>query len=122
MTFGEYLRQCRKNKKLTIKQTAPEIGLSASYLSGIENGKRSAPSFEILQKLADLLKLTPEERYRLYDLAAESKQPPALADDLNAYIYQYPAVRDMLRCAMEYRLTENDWDTIVAYITKNYFY
>lgn len=121
MDFSEYLRKCRKNKKMTIKQTAEAAGISASYHSSLENGRRIAPPFEVLEQLSDALGLSAEERYRLYDLAAESKQPPALADDINAYIYEMPVLRDLLRSAVAYRLTEQDWEAIDAYIRKNFF-
>lgn len=88
----------------------------------MESGTRPAPGFEKLWQIADVLELTNHERYRLYDLAAESKQPPALADDLNEYIYQNPAIRDLLRYAMECRLAEKEWERISMFVKKNYFY
>ena len=121
MTFGEYLKQCRKEKGMSIKQAAQAAGISASYLSSMERGSRTAPPFELLQTLAEVLGLDAEACCRLYDLAAESKQPPALADDLAAYINRYPVLRSMLRCAMDSQLTEQDWETIMSYIKKNFF-
>lgn len=88
----------------------------------MESGTRPAPGFEKLRQIADVLELTNHERYHLYDLAAESKQPPALADDLNEYIYQNPAIRDLLRYAMECRLAEKEWERISMFVKKNYFY
>ena len=45
-----------------------------------------------------------DEELGLYDLAAESKQPPTLSEDLNRYIYQNLVIRDLLRYAMECQL------------------
>lgn len=120
--FGECLKFFRIKRGLKLAQAAQMLNISTSYLSSMESGTRPAPGFEKLRQIADVLELTNHERYRLYDLAAESKQPPALADDLNEYIYQNPAIRDLLRYAMECRLAEKEWERISMFVKKNYFY
>ena len=126
MDFCEYLKEdlkdCRKKQNLTLTQAAQMMGISSSYLSSLEGGTRPAPAFEMLNKMADVLNLNKKERYRLYDLAAESKQPPALADDLNAYIYQNITIRDILRYSMECNILEDELETIFSFIKKNYHY
>lgn len=54
MEIGEFIREKRKEKKLTLKQLANEIELSYTYLSQIELGDRNA-SPEILEKIAKVL-------------------------------------------------------------------
>lgn len=98
------------------------FGISLSYLSGIERGLRPAPAYDVVDKMADVLELNRKERYRLYDLAAESKKTPALADDLVEYIYQYPVIRDMFRYSMECNMEGTDWENVFDYVKKNYFY
>lgn len=120
MKFGEYLKSCRTKRNLKLLQTAHMMNISSSYLSSLENGRRPAPSVSVLQKMADVLELDPQERNHLFDLAAENKKPPALADDLASYICQTPQLRDTLRCSMECGLSEKDWDAIIAFIKKNY--
>ena len=122
MKFGECLKFFRIKRGLKLAQAAQMLNISTSYLSSMESGTRPAPGFEKLRQIADVLELTNHERYRLYDLAAESKQPPALADDLNEYIYQNPAIRDLLRYAMECRLAGKEWERISMFVKKNYFY
>ncbi|EON73952.1 helix-turn-helix domain-containing protein [Lysinibacillus sphaericus] len=56
MNIGEFIRKKRKEKKLTLKQLADEIGLSQTYLSQIELGDRKA-SPEIIKKLAKVFNL-----------------------------------------------------------------
>lgn len=120
--FGEYLRAKRKGKYFSCKMLATMLEVSPSYLSSLENGSRTAPSFSILKKAADILELSTEERYLLYDLAAKSKNPPALADDLIAYINQNPKLNNLLRYTMNCNLTEEDWEKVSKYIKRNYFY
>jgi repressor LexA len=61
MTFGEYLRSKRKEKKMTIRQLAVYSGISNAYISQIENGERGIPSPEVLKKLAGPLGVPYEE-------------------------------------------------------------
>lgn len=71
--------------------------------------------------MADVLTSNTKERFKFFDLAAEYKKPPTLADDLIEYIYQNPEIRDMLRYSMECNLAEKEWDTILTFIKKNYY-
>ena len=50
--FGDYLKELRQSKKLTLRQVRDMSGVSDSYLSHIEKGTRGIPSPEILKKLA----------------------------------------------------------------------
>ena len=122
MKFGEYIKSKRTNRNITQTKAAKMFGISLSYLSGIERGLRPAPADDVVDKMADVLELNRKERYRLYDLAAESKQPPTLADDLVEYIYRYPVIRDMLRYSMECDLKKDDWEKIFNSIKRTYFY
>ena len=122
MKFGEYVKSKRIKRNITQTKAAIMFGISWSYLSGIERGIRPAPTDDVVAKIADVLELSRKERYRLYDLAAESKQPPALADDLVEYIYRYPMIRDILRYSMECNMSEKEWERVFDYVKKNYFY
>lgn len=122
MDFCEYLKHCRKKQNLTLSKAAEMMGISTSYLSSLESGMRPAPPFELQQTISEVLNLNKFERYRLYDLAAESKQPPMLADDLNEYIYQNIKIRDILRYSMECDISNDDLETIFSFIKKNYHY
>lgn len=54
-TFGQYLRDLRKQQKKTLKELGKEVDLSQPYLSQIENGERGIPSPDVLQKLSEPL-------------------------------------------------------------------
>jgi len=122
VNFGEYIKSKRIKMGLSQTKAAKMYGISLSYLSGIERYLRPAPTDDVVAKIADVLELSRKERYRLYDLAAESKQPPALADDLVEYIYRYPMIRDILRYSMECNMSEKEWERVFDYVKKNYFY
>lgn len=55
--FGEYLKDIRKERGLTIRQIETYSGVSNSYLSQLENGKKGIPSPTILKKLSKALKV-----------------------------------------------------------------
>lgn len=59
--FGEYLKELRKKKKLTIRQLDTYSGVSHSYISQMERGERGVPKPEILQKLSKPLGVKYEE-------------------------------------------------------------
>lgn len=53
------IRAWREYKKLRINELAKKIGISGSYLSQIENGKRN-PTIETLKNIASALDIEPE--------------------------------------------------------------
>ncbi|SDM18295.1 transcriptional repressor LexA [Bacillus sp. OK048] len=59
--FGEYLRELRKERGLSIRQLEKKTGVSNAYLSQIENGKKGLPSPDILKKISEPLKVGYEE-------------------------------------------------------------
>ena len=55
--IGEYLRSLREGQKLSLREAAAKTGVSVSYITQIENGKRNAPGPEVLKKLAPAYKV-----------------------------------------------------------------
>ena len=55
-TFGEYIRQLRKNSGLTLTQLAAQLELDSANLSKIENGKREFDE-KRLERLAKVFQL-----------------------------------------------------------------
>lgn len=51
MEFGEILRHLRSKKNLGIKRLGPELGVSYSYLSKLENNE-IRPSEELVDRIA----------------------------------------------------------------------
>lgn len=60
-SFGQKLEALRKRKKLSQKQLAEKAGISPSYLSRVERGKRNIPHPNILKKMAAPLGMTEAE-------------------------------------------------------------
>ena len=66
MTFGQRLRQIRKDRGLTLRQLAGEVGVDFTYLSKIENERVTyTPAVETIRDLAEILKVDCLELLRL---------------------------------------------------------
>jgi transcriptional regulator with XRE-family HTH domain len=50
--FGEYLKQLRDDRKMTLRDVEEKAKISNAYLSQVENGQRSIPTMRILSRLA----------------------------------------------------------------------
>ncbi len=122
MKFGEYLKQKRLEKNMKAKTLADLLDISPAYLSSLENESRQPPSYELLKKAAAILEFSIDERYQLFDLAGESKNPPEISKDLTEYIYQNPQILEMLRYAMKCNLEEREWSIILNFVNRIYKY
>jgi transcriptional regulator with XRE-family HTH domain len=60
--FGKRLRKLRRNKELTQEQLADMMSVSLNFIGQIERGE-SAPSFETMQKMADVLEVDISELF-----------------------------------------------------------
>jgi transcriptional regulator with XRE-family HTH domain len=77
--FGQILRQLRSRKGIGIKRLAPELGVSYSYLSKLENHE-VAPSEELVGKVASYFDY---DRNRL--LISAGKIPQEILQILQAH-------------------------------------
>ena len=96
---------------MSLRTLSDKSGVSLVYLSNIENDRRPAPEKEILDRLADALRLDKSERKTFYDLAAHSRD--SIAMDLPDYIKANDVVRDALRLAQEVDATDEEWQEFI---------
>lgn len=88
---GEFIREQRRNSRLTLRKLAELAGVSDPYLSQIERGLRR-PSAEILQAIARALRISAET---LYVKAGILEEDPNL--DLRAQIMKDPSITERQR-------------------------
>jgi transcriptional regulator with XRE-family HTH domain len=55
--FGEYIKSLRKNKRLSLRAVERLSGISNSYLSQIERGRRPFPNLGYLIRLSEAYKV-----------------------------------------------------------------
>ena len=75
-TFGAFVRQKRMAQGISLRGLAARLGLSPVYMSIIETDRKPAPAKEHLDRLAEELHLSKEERELFLDLAAPRKWKP----------------------------------------------
>lgn len=84
MNLGQFIREQRKGKGLTLREAAKRSGVSHPYLSQLENGKNDKPSPDILRKLATVLDLSNKELMLVagYISEEEAKEISEIENDL----------------------------------------
>ena len=67
--FGARLREIREARGMTLKSMAAAIGVSPAYLSALEHGRRSRPTWDLLQRIIGHLNVIWDEADELERLA-----------------------------------------------------
>lgn len=67
--FGAAIRKLRQERAISQKQMAEGVGVSPAYLSALEHGNRSPPSFDFLQRVAGFFNIIWDDADRLFQLA-----------------------------------------------------
>jgi transcriptional regulator with XRE-family HTH domain len=116
VTFGEYLKHKREEKHISLREVARTLGVSAPFLSDVENNRRGPLTEERLADLAKVLNLNEKEKAEMYDIVG--KQKGLLAPDLNPYVTERPYVNAALRTARNLEATEEDWQRFVDDLIK----
>lgn len=90
-SFGEYLREQRRNARLSLRQLADLTGVSNPYLSQLERGLRR-PSAQVLQQLAKGLRVSAEAMYVRAGLLDATEDTPPPDDAVEAAIRADPTL------------------------------
>lgn len=113
MTFGSFIYEKRIKKNISLRELAKMIDVSPVYISSMEKGKRAAPSYPVLEKIANVFLINDEEKVLMFDLAAKSKKSLSLAEDLLEYINNNEIVHKALRTAKKCNATDDDWQNFI---------
>ena len=109
--FGDFLYQKRIENKITMRQMADELGVSAVFISDIEKDRRNPFDVNRLKQLVSFLHLTDEERDLMYDLAGKKRNE--VAPDLHDYITENDYVSAALRTCRDLEVGEEEWARMV---------
>jgi HTH-type transcriptional regulator, competence development regulator len=71
--LGKFLRKLRIDRGELLRTMATHLGVSMSFLSSVENGKKGMPS-EWVAKIPDLYKLTDAQKQEFDAAVAESEK------------------------------------------------
>ena len=67
--FGERLRTLREERGILLKEMAVDLGVSATYLSALEHGRRSKPNWSFVQRVIHYFNIIWDEADELQRLA-----------------------------------------------------
>lgn len=81
-SFGKFCRKLRIDEGELLKDMAVKIGVTSSYLSAVENGKRNVPR-DWSNKIIDLYELNSKQQNELTLALQESKKE--LRIDISSY-------------------------------------
>lgn len=109
--FGEFLQTKREQQRITLRQLAEKLDLSAPFLSDVEKGRRNSLDMDRLIMLRQILNLSDEEYETMLNLAG--KQRKTVAPDLPEYIMERDYVSAALRTARDLDAGEAEWQRFV---------
>ncbi len=104
-TFGQTLRQYRRDSGLSQRRLAELVGVDFSYISKLENDRLPPAASATVTKLADALGIAPSDL-----LAAARKFPDAVGEG----VVGQPAAQRFLELASSMRLSGKEWEALVG--------
>jgi len=75
--LGDFIRRQRELSAMSMREVARMAGISNPYLSQIERGLR-APSEQVMQAIADTLKISADTLYEQAGVATDDEGPSAV--------------------------------------------
>jgi transcriptional regulator with XRE-family HTH domain len=115
--FGKFIETKRKALNKTLRGFATDLEIAPAYMSDIEKGHRYPPDKDKLEKMAELLNLSEEEKNKMYDLAAGEKDN-SVSPDLPEYIMGTEKARVALRMARDNGATDATWQKVIDMLEK----
>ncbi|MEW5920532.1 MAG: helix-turn-helix transcriptional regulator [Bacillota bacterium] len=119
MRFGDFIKKKRLSdpRELTLKDMSERLGMSIGMLSDIENNRKKPFDSDKIEKFAEILGLSEEDKAKMYDLAArERNQIPADLEDIMMYDNIGEMARFALRQSNAGVVTEEDWKKFIREI------
>ena len=77
--LGDFIRRQRELTQVSMRQFAELVGISNPYLSQIERGLR-APSEQVVEAIADALKISADTLYEQAGLSNDADSEPAVVE------------------------------------------
>lgn len=116
LSFGELLAKKREARNTTLRELARQLEVSAAFLSDVENNRKPPLTADRIEKAANILHLSSDEKTQLYNLAG--KQRNIVPPDLPDYIIERDYVSAALRTARDLDAGEEEWQRFVEDIKR----
>ena len=107
-SFGEYLKEKRRDRHYTMQLLADLTGKSKAFISQVESGYRLPPGKEALEKLSDALVLNEREKRELFELAEQTRN--TLSKEMTDYINSHSEIKEALKISMDLDVPDEEWE------------
>lgn len=94
-TLGDRIRELRNQKDLSLRELASKVGVSAPFLTDVENQRRF-PAEDTLEKLAGALGTTVED-LKTYDNRPPTKEIAELTDENAGFAFAFRRIVDQVK-------------------------
>ena len=102
-TFGQLLRELRRDQGVSQRDLAEGVGVDFSYISKVENDRLPPPAADTVVRICTVLDVPPDDL-----LAATGKLP----SDVKEMIGGNAAAMQFMRQAQGMGLSELEWNTL----------
>lgn len=109
MTFGQVLKQIRREKRVSQRELANGVGVDFSYISKIENDRLPPPSADTIMKICKILDVPSEVL-----LAQSGKVSSGIKEVISS---SEEAIR-FLQQAQKMGLSDDDWRRLSSALKK----
>lgn len=116
LNFGDFIARKREQKRITLREMAKLLEITAPYLSDVEKDRRNPFDMDKLQKLNSILELSDEEMDLMLDLAGEKRND--IAPDLRSYIKQDHNITLALRTARNKKISSETWSEFIKMLNE----
>lgn len=104
-TFGQILKEIRRETGISQRELAERVGVDFSYISKIENDRLPPPSADTIVKICEVLNISNET------LLAYSKK---ISTGMKEEILSNPQAIRFLNELTEMKLSNNEWDLLLT--------
>ena len=107
-TFGEIIKQWRLDLRLGLRESAKQIGISATYLSRLENGKENPPQADKLKQIARAYRKSEDEVFSIAD-----RMPPDIEEAYKKNAVYKEKLPELMRTISQQNLSSAEWDQLI---------
>ncbi len=104
-TFGQTLKAIRREKGISQRDLADQVGIDFSYISKVENDRMAPPAAETIQKICDVLGVSTEV------LLSKSGK---ITGEMSGAIASSPSAIKFMNEVANMRLTDHEWDRLMT--------
>lgn len=117
LNFGDFIARKRQEKKITLREMARLLQITAPYLSDVEKDRRNPFDLDKLFHLSSILDLSEEEKDLMMDLAGKKRHGVGI--DLYSYIEHDPTISLALRTARNTKAGSQAWLDFIKRLNEN---